>query len=215
MAGLLENWNEALKSRAFVVLLSITLVLLILLAVFIGDFFAHVQETPGGTINDVLLDWLRPRDVSIVIFALIYGSVLLAAIAMASLPWTVLEALMSYVLLVLLRMISMSLVVLEPHPSIIPLRDPLVDAFFYNDVVITKDLFFSGHVSLLVLLFFYMKNPTIRMVLLLTSISVAILLLVQHAHYTIDVLVAPVFVIAARYSARRIVEPFTGKSGWR
>ena len=61
---------------------------------------------------------------------------------------------------------------------------------------ITKDLFFSGHTSTLFLMFLITQHKKVKATLLTISIIVPILLLVQHVHYTIDILAAPVFAYA-------------------
>jgi len=98
----------------------------------------------------------------------------------------------------------MYLVPLEPPTDIIPLRDPFVEGAFYDNKVLVKDLFFSGHTSNMVVLTLMMDIKWIKVLLALASTLVACLLLVQHVHYTIDVLAAPIFAYMAYRLATRI-----------
>jgi hypothetical protein len=73
------------------------------------------------------------------------------------------------------------------------LNDPFVDFVGYGKNIITKDLFFSGHTSTLFLLFLIARKRALKIFFLAITLAVAMFLLKQHVHYTIDVLAAPVF----------------------
>jgi len=108
-------------------------------------------------------------------------------------PRQFLRGLLAYALITTIRFATMFFISLEPPQDLVELRDPVLSIFFYGRTVITKDLFFSGHASTLFLLFFLTKQKLLRMVLLLASIVLSVLLLVQHIHYSYDVLAAPLF----------------------
>jgi hypothetical protein len=72
--------------------------------------------------------------------------------------------------------------------------DPIVSSSTYEGIKITKDLFFSGHMVTAFCSYFAMPNRTLKVVFLLGSIALAILLIIQHVHYTIDILGAYVAV---------------------
>ncbi len=69
--------------------------------------------------------------------------------------------------------------------------------------MISKDLFFSGHVATVFLLFLASSGWKYKFYFGLAAIVVAILILIQHVHYTIDVLLAPIFSIASYYIVRQ------------
>ena len=81
--------------------------------------------------------------------------------------------------------------------DIILLTDPVVDNIIGSSRTLTKDLFFSGHTSTAFLFFLMARNRTLRYILLVNCIAIAVLLLWQHVHYTIDVVVAPIFAFFA------------------
>jgi len=64
---------------------------------------------------------------------------------------------------------------------------------FYGGKFLTKDLFFSGHTSIQFLSFLCLQKKSDKVLALISTILVASLVLVQHVHYTIDVLAAPLF----------------------
>jgi hypothetical protein len=106
----------------------------------------------------------------------------------------------------LLRMACIGLISLNPPSGLIPLADPITNQF-YGAHYITHDLFFSGHTTTVFLIFLSLKKKTDRLYALLSSIILGFLLLVQHVHYTIDVLAAPIFT----YAVFRLTLLFTKK----
>ncbi|HMP32034.1 MAG TPA: phosphatase PAP2-related protein, partial [Saprospiraceae bacterium] len=61
-----------------------------------------------------------------------------------------------------------------------------------EDLKITKDLFFSGHVSALCLLYYLVQNKKLKYYIFIAAVVVGTLLIWQRVHYTIDVLFAPI-----------------------
>lgn len=158
-------------------------------------------------LNDYLLDWLPVFDLSLWTFVLLYLLIFLGVISLLSYPYQFLVTLQAYVLLTVLRFITILLIPLEPPKNIIELIDPFVQHLFYQQSV-TKDLFFSGHTSLLVLLTLAVPSPKIRIVLFMGTFLIASMLLIQHAHYTVDVVLAPlfswlVFVVAKKLTIKK------------
>ncbi len=98
-----------------------------------------------------------------------------------------------YVAISLTRLITITLVPLAAPANLVELVDP-VTGIFYGHAVITKDLFYSGHTSTLVAMYFCLPRKSDRKLVVVATIAMACLLLVQHVHYTIDILAAPVFV---------------------
>jgi hypothetical protein len=187
------NWKQAFASRSFTIQFGLIVSALLFLAFFINWFFQHIETVAGLAHTDSLLNMIQPRDMSIAIFVLIYLGIIISVVYMSTLPYLLLKAMLAYLLLNLMRVGTLYLFPLEPDVAIIPLKDPIIELFFYSDRVIVKDLFFSGHVSMLVILAIVMKNVAIKYFLYATALVVAALLLIQHVHYTMDVVAAPVF----------------------
>jgi PAP2 superfamily C-terminal len=104
----------------------------------------------------------------------------------------------------LVRMACIGLLSLNPPTGLIPLADPITNQF-YGKHYITHDLFFSGHTTTVFLIFLCLRKKSDRMYAFFASVLLGILLLVQHVHYTIDVLAAPVFT----YAVYRLALVFT------
>jgi hypothetical protein len=205
-----HNWNIALRKAPFRFQFIGTIITLILLAIFIPHFFNYIQHRSGFVLHDPILHILTPQDFSWITFTLIYVSLFLGLIDLFQKPEQLILALQAYCIMNFLRIISMLLVPLDEPIAIIVMRDPFVAIVGYGGNVITKDLFFSGHVATMTLLVLVVTNRSLKSVLFGTTILIASLLLVQHVHYTIDVLVAPIF----SYASFRLSKLFSDKSAW-
>lgn len=179
-----------------------------IISLFLNPFFQAIELREGFQINDILLSTLPAKDCSEAIFILIWSCVALATIRFLNNPMLFIVFLWSYVLLCLTRIITISLVPLNAPDGLIPLRDPLSN-YFYGQVFITKDLFYSGHTATLFLIFLCLEKKRDKLMVLLATAVVGLLLLVQHVHYSMDVLAAPFFAYFNVFCARKLLG--TGK----
>lgn len=198
-----DNWKNAWASPEFRKHFIITLSALVLLAAFIDHFFYFIQSRNGHPLRDVVLDWLPAHDVSIYIFASLYAGAIIAMASAMRHPEALLTGLQAYGYLTLMRMVTLYFIPLEPHPAIVPLEDPFIGFLFYDKIEITKDLFFSGHVSTIYLLYATASNRNLRIFLAIDTLVLALLMFVQHAHYTVDIVAAPLFAIFSVYLASK------------
>jgi hypothetical protein len=198
-----SHWRSALQDKGFRNKFIITGIVLILYAAITPALFRFIQQRKGYTLNDYLLDRLPSHDLSIWIFVLLYILILSGILLIVQNPQRLLLILQAYVILSIFRSITMLLIPLEPPHDIIELNDPLVQYFFYQQSV-TKDLFFSGHTSVLVLFTLAMTSNWWRLVFFTGTVAVACMLLVQHAHFTIDIICAPFFSWLAILLAKKI-----------
>jgi len=188
------QWQEVWKRPTFRYQLVAALALGVALAVGLPFYFAVIQARPGHVLPDPFLAYLPPYDVSWLTFAFIYLSIVVALGHLLPRPVALLRVLWAYGIMHLIRMATLWLVPLDPPTGLLLLHDPIVDTFFYPSAApITKDLFFSGHTATLMLLALAVRGRTLRVALLLATLLVGFLVLVQHAHYTYDVLAAPLF----------------------
>ena len=141
-------WTEAFQKKGFMVQL-IVFTISILAVVSLLPYFFHtiIGPKPGLRINDLVLNAFAPRDNSWIIFGLIYLSLVITLQGIYRKPEMVLLGLKCYLLLTLLRMVSMYVLTLEAPEGIIPLHDPLVDVIAYGGNVFNKDLFFEDHIE--------------------------------------------------------------------
>lgn len=200
------RWPEAWRQPVFRVRLLLVLALLLVLVAGLPRFFAFIQARPGVVLPDPLLALLPPLDVSVPTFAAIYLSIAAGVVYLVPRPVLLLRALWAYWLLHLCRCLTLWLLPLEPPPGLVLLRDPLVDQLIYAaPTPITKDLFFSGHTATVVLLALAVGPGWLRRGLFGAAAVVGLLVMVQHAHYSYDVLAAPLFAAGCTWLARRIV----------
>ncbi|MCK7522598.1 MAG: hypothetical protein MZV64_35395 [Ignavibacteriales bacterium] len=75
------------------------------------------------------------------------------------------------------------------------LNDPFVELFGTGQTL-TKDLFFSGHTATLFIFISCFRKENYQDNFLTSTIAVAIAVLLQHVHYTIDVFAAVFFTYA-------------------
>lgn len=167
-------------------------------------FYGHIQKRKGAVLNDWLLARIPPHNVSVLIFAFIWGMVLLILIRTVKRPSIYITYCWTLAFVCLVRFVTLSVVALDPPPGMVPLIDPLSSVFYGNNVSITKDLFFSGHTATMVLLYLCLERRTDKIIALIAAFAVACLLLVQHIHYTVDILAAPVVVYPCYRLTRRL-----------
>jgi membrane-associated phospholipid phosphatase len=165
----------------------IGMVILIPLLSFFPYFFQTIERRHGIILNDPLLGILTPHNVSVPLFIIIWALSLLAIVRAAQHPRMFLTFLWAFIPLSLFRMLTITLVPLDPPVGLVGLVDPLSN-FFYGPKFVTHDLFFSGHTSTVFLLYLCLPGKADKKLALAVTLSVAVLLLVQHVHYTLDVL---------------------------
>jgi hypothetical protein len=196
----IRTWAVLLRQRGFRWDLTITVAALVAVLSTLASFLQKIELRPGVALDDPVLRLFSPLDFTWLTFAVIYLGLLVGVVLLSREPKLLLIALQSYVVMVVIRIIAMTLVPLEPPPTMIPLADPTVE-YFGTGTLLTKDLFFSGHTSTLFLLFLTAQIRWQKMLFLACVVVVAVCVLVQHVHYTIDVFAAPFFA----YGAYRLV----------
>jgi hypothetical protein len=188
-----DNWMMAWKYPAFRWQLTITLAVMTFFVLFIPIFFSFIQLRQGYQLHDSVLNRITVRNMSLYTFLIIYVVIITATFSLSLHPALFLKFLQAYCILITMRIFSLYFLALEPEQSIIPLQDPLLDYFFYSGHVITKDLFFSGHVSTMFLIFLAIQNRSLKYYFLAATVIVAVFIMIQHVHYTIDIIAAPLF----------------------
>ncbi|MDP2364871.1 MAG: phosphatase PAP2-related protein [Ignavibacteria bacterium] len=189
------NWKEFLKRKSSTIELVITMVLFVVMLIFLANFVNYVEARQGVVLQDPILSLFQPIDLTWLTFAIIYLSLVIAIATLSKYPQRLLFAIQIYTLMVSVRIIAMYLLPLEPPVSMIILNDPFVE-FFGTGQTLTKDLFFSGHTATLFILFLVSEKKIIKIVFLISTIAVAISVLLQHVHYSIDVFAAVFFTYA-------------------
>jgi hypothetical protein len=202
-----ENWKSAWKSNAFRLYLSLIFVAFIGLILVYGRFLDYIETRPGSILSDPLLNLFTPLEVTWFTFGIIYISVILTLIRLSWQPFQLLITLQTYILIAMARMVSMYLIPLDPPPLLIPLEDPFVQSF--SSGVLTRDLFFSGHTSTMFLLFLSCTSRKMKFFFLICTIFVGLLVLVQHVHYSIDVVAAPFYAFTCYELSSFLITKYT------
>lgn len=185
----------------FILTISFVAILLFNLAVLLN----YIEARQGHVFYDPVLNFIKPRDVSGFIFVLTYSSALIAIIYALGSPYKFVHLLQMYGALTALRIITLFFVPLDPPAEIIPLKDKVLTSTFYQGNENIKDLFFSGHAATLFLFYFFAKNNYLKILFLSAAIVVSICVLVQHVHYSYDVIAAPIFA----YIAYKLITKFS------
>jgi hypothetical protein len=187
-----NNWVKAWKSPTQRAQLLLGSVPLFTMFGFLPAFFNHIEKRNGVTLADPILAAIPPHNVSLPIFALIWGMGVFILIRAIKRPSIYIHYTWALLFVTLVRLLTITLVPLNPPVGIVIISDPLTN-LFYGQHVVTKDLFFSGHTALLVLVTLCLETRTDKIIAAIATVIVAVLLLVQHIHYTLDVVAAPVF----------------------
>lgn len=168
----------------------VTMILLASFTFIFKHFFDFVESRTGTELYDVVLSNIPAYDVSWGVFFILYSAIFIGIITHRAHPKTVLIIFQTYILVTFVRMVTITLIPLEPPVGYLPLREPVVQFFTNGGKIISKDLFFSGHVSTVMSVYLGTHLPRTRAVLFFCVVAICILLLLQHVHYTVDVVVA-------------------------
>jgi hypothetical protein len=190
------GWKVTWENKLFRKKVYIGLLVFLIIFTCLPFFFFYIEQRRGILLNDWILRTIPPYNVSALIFICIWATLLLTLARAFKEPDFFLLMLYSYSMVCIFRYVTMSLVPLETPAGLIPLVDPLSN-LFYGKKFITKDLFFSGHTSTLFLMHLCFKRKSDKYFSLITTILVGALVLIQHVHYTVDVIAAPIFTFIA------------------
>jgi len=195
-------WKNAWGSSAYKKKLMGGLIPTIIVLALFPVFFQYIEKRDGIVLNDFVLNTLPVMNVSVITFALIWFTAGLTVYRCYQSPQLTVQFIWGFLFLCLARIITISIVPFNPPAHLIPLMDPLSNKF-YGGTYITKDLFFSGHTSTQFLMFLCLSKKFDKTIALTNSILVGILVLIQHVHYTVDVLAAfPLTYIIYRLSKK-------------
>ena len=202
--GVNAEWRAAWADRSFRIKFIVVIPVLLLILISFPSFFGYIEKRPGIFLDDYLLRQLPPADMSVPIFIIIWGMTLLWLLRCVQRAAFALLVLHAFTILCIVRTLTIYFVPLDPPAGLIPLADPFTSVFYGGpDIFMTRDLFFSGHTSIQFLIFLTMEKKSDKIAAALSTLSIAMLVLVQHVHYSIDVIGAFVFTYAVYVVARK------------
>jgi membrane-associated phospholipid phosphatase len=197
----LEAWQEPrFRNKTIIALLLVAIILLSLPA-----FFAFIEKREGIVLQDYVLDAIPAIDVSIPTFVIIWSVVVLVFYRIYQNPRLFLLIAYGFILMCLARILTISLLPLNPPAGIITLKDPIANiAYGGNGIFITKDLFYSGHTGNMFLFFLCLEAKWDKIIALTASLLIGFLVLIQHIHYSIDVIAAFIFTYFLYLGAKKL-----------
>jgi hypothetical protein len=200
------SWKSAFKAPRYRANFFFTLLLLLGCAWIAPVLFQWIEHRPGYALYDPLLDLLPAHNYSNIIFILLYFLIAAGIIRLMLHPIHFLIGLQSYLAITVMRFITLLITPLEAPHTLVLLQDPFIDKLIYQQSI-TKDLFFSGHTGLMALFaFLFHYDSYWKWFYTAGAIIIGILLLLQHAHYTLDVIAAPFFAWIAYFLATRFYQ---------
>lgn len=187
----MQSYKTYFSEKSFLISFWESLILFGISLVIQFFISGYVNSLPNAPVTDLILSNIRVYDVGGIF---VYGSVLLVFMGLLiglSRPNYIPFAFKSVALFTLIRSVFVSLT----HISSFPTRVVIESAFFnkgvFNGIFTGNDLFFSGHTGLPFLLaLIFWNNKKLRFMFLGFSILFAVVVLLGHIHYSIDVLSA-------------------------
>ncbi len=179
----------------------LSLFILLVCGLFFVQFLAFHEvrvENNGWVFKDPVFEILPRINCSVAIFSLTYGSLILYFILERKKSLFLTKLNLSYALLLVVRMVTLSFVPLKIPESLIYLQDPFLNNLIYPGEI-AADLFFSGHTALIFIFFSISK----RWVFAVLTLIIGVLLIVQRVHYSIDVIAAIPFAFAIVWLVER------------
>jgi hypothetical protein len=202
-------WAEAWDSKSFRWSFIMALVVFLIFPWKADDYFQWIQGRKGTVLGDWLLEQIPAFDVSKLIFAIIYMSVIYLLISLIGRPKTFLWFAWAFNIETTFRFASIYLVALEPPLGLVDLHDPLAEIFIYGEnMAITKDLFFSGHTATMVFVAYFLPTKQGRFIAIGLTGMIMVLLAIQHVHYSIDIIAAPIVTWISIQISQKVLRRF-------
>ncbi len=177
--------NFVISFLSSVAILAISLVM---------QFFinAYVTRSISGSVTDIVLSNTRVYNVG---WIFVWGTVsliLLGAIVGLSKINYAPFAFKSIAVFILIRSIFISITHISPFPTHILITSTFFNKEAFTGILNGNDLFFSGHTGLpfLLALMFWNINKKLSYTFIGFSLMFAVVVLLGHLHYSIDVLAA-------------------------
>ncbi|MBS1493759.1 MAG: phosphatase PAP2 family protein [Bacteroidetes bacterium] len=211
-------WKTFFSDRKNIYLFPLTVIFLVFTMSSFARFLVFNEaRTYSVKINDPLFNFFNAIDLNIIAFPVIYVALITFIIYNSFRPRTLMFAFNCYALMVWIRMFAMYITPLDVSAGAIDLRDPIV-FFLGTGGMVQKDLFFSGHTASLTLLAIIVFNAKkisgqdynlkadtfMKFFFFFCLIIVGSSVVLQKAHYTIDVFAALFFAWGAYSVVKKV-----------
>jgi membrane-associated phospholipid phosphatase len=184
-----QQWKLELQKKKFRLTILGIIILIIPFFIYLNSYLQYIEQRSGCVLNDALLNWLPAMDLSNIIFFILYTSALILLIYSMQSPWLLLKGINVLIVLQYIRNICLYVTPLNAPAEIFALQDPVLELIAYNDQANLKDLFFSGHTAtIFIFMLLTWNSPGLKLIFGFITFLMAILLLIQHCHYTVDII---------------------------
>jgi membrane-associated phospholipid phosphatase len=189
-------------------------VFLIGLALFLSSLQLTIQYVPlfetrdGFVPYDPFMTYLPSIDVSPYIFFLLYGTIIFGGFYFVPDPKLLATFAYSFAFMYFIRALCITVVPLNEPDLLIPLSDPFIEKLGIYQTFVKRDLFFSGHFASVFIPYLLLRKTRFHWVFLTSSIVIGILVMIQHIHYSYDVIGGVVFTYLAVVAAQKVVDRF-------
>lgn len=185
------SWKQIFQSNLKYLFLS-TIVFLIVfqqINLHMLVFFQHRSESiiPFHP----LINFITPRPIGTELNIFFYLTLFISLLYFLAKPKMLLIVTHALLLMWMVRWLTMYLLPLATPPHKVPLHDIIAYAHYF----ISRDLFFSGHTAMLVIILCAIKNRWLFIYAFVMTIVIIALLLVGHQHYLLDIICAPFFAV--------------------
>ena len=190
----MKDWKKYLFSLA----------VLILCASFFVTFLRFHEdrvELGGWRFEDPLFSYLPRQNLSFLIFFCTYSSLILYFALCFKQPNFIIKLLLTYSVILLFRMVTLSIVPLREPLDLIFLEDPFLNDLIYPGRIV-RDLFFSGHTALIFSMYLLSGK---KIIFLGLTVIVGFSLMIQRVHFSIDVFAAIPFAYLAVFVVKNIL----------
>jgi hypothetical protein len=176
-----------------------------------------------GEFIDPFFFW-DPIDFSIPIFILTYGIIFSYITFHVKSPLKIVHFIQMIIFIVICRIISLTFIPFDAPllvestamaatkdgQTLIPLLDPILNNMIYHQdssgTYTHHDLFFSGHTAKCLLAALLFENKKMKIFFITLTCIMATFLVLQHVHYSIDILFAPLVSFLAIYLHKKWVK---------
>lgn len=201
--SIVGQWRAAIDHPRFLLCFGATIAFVVSVGVSVIHTLRACESRPGVALADPVLALLPVADLSVPIFIIEYGCILAILYRLTHQPVRLTVALFAYGVAMFFRLLAIVLVPLDPPPDLIILTDPFT-SMVNSGPVLTKDLFFSGHTTAMSVLACAATRGRLKALLIVLTITIAVMLLIQRNHYTVDVVVAPAMAYIGWRIARNV-----------
>lgn len=200
------TWRECIGSTRGRLAMVFSLAVISAMVLFMPYYYQEIIGPKVGILlNDPVLNFFTPIDWSNAVFFILTVALIQTLAMYFGNAEVFLTGIMSFCVVNIIRAISMYIITLEPPADMILLIDPISASLVYPEKAFAKDLFFSGHVSSMMILVYIERNRVWYLVKIAATVLMALFLAWQHVHYSVDLVVAPVATYLVFLGVRRFV----------